>query len=465
MTDIFFPYVGAFVWISALLTLGALLRSQFSFFQKNLIPSALIGGVIGFILMNLGFVGMPTMDGWKVIPAGAFGVLVSHLFVFGFIGIGLIKTTSSDESTGKLGWLKSGSLWLALIYCLIYSIQGITGKTIFELYAYIFSNDTFTGYGYLVSVGFSQNPGAAQAIGSIWENEYNIMQSSTVGLAFGAIGFLFAVLIGIPFANRAIKKGWIAEKHLSAMSKPLLTGLMNKDQSEPCANATTHSANIDSFAFHFAIMVVIYAGGYLFALYWATFEWPEAISKVKGLGFGLLYVWCLLAAVSTRKVFKKIKIDHVIDSATTRRITGTTVDFMICAVFLAISISDIQHVIFPFLLTATFASIISFFVILWFARRMPKYGFERGLAAFGCYTGTVASGLLLLRIVDPEFKSPAAMELAIMNIFILPIVQILYLNLPFVPSENSAMLYVLGCYIVAMSIALFTLGFVKKRVW
>jgi len=465
MSSLFFPYVGAFFWVGVLLSFAAFLRSRVTFFQKNLIPSALIGGVIGFVLMNFGLIGMPTQEGWKEIPTSAFGVLVSHLFVFGFIGIGLIQQDEPEADKANSSWIRSGALWLALIYCLIYAIQGITGRTVFELYSYLTSGEIFTGYGYLVSVGFSQNPGAAQAIGGIWENEYGVQKASTVGLAFGAAGFLFAVLIGIPFANQAIKKGWLSEKHLSSMPKPLLTGIMGKGNSEPCAQSTTHSANIDTFAFHFAVMFVLYGAGYVFALAWATFSWPESIEKVRGLGFGMLYVWGMLAGVITRKTLRKIKSCHVLDNSTTRRITGTTVDFMICAVFLAIGINDIQQIIVPFLTTTICASVISFFVIVWFARRMPKYGFERGLAAFGCYTGTVASGLLLLRIVDPEFKSPAAFELAIMNIFILPIVQIIYINLPFVPSSNSIMLPVLTVYVVTMIASLFLLGFVKKRAW
>ena len=37
-------------------------------------------------------------------------------------------------------------------------------------------------------------------------------------------------------------------------------------------------------------------------------------------------------------------------------------------------------------------------------------------------TGTVSCGLLLLRIADPEFKTPVAFEIAIMNVIVVPIV-------------------------------------------
>jgi ESS family glutamate:Na+ symporter len=44
------------------------------------------------------------------------------------------------------------------------------------------------------------------------------------------------------------------------------------------------------------------------------------------------------------------------------------------------------------------------------------------VAIFGTCTGTVSSGLLLLRIVDPEFKTPVAFEIGLMNVIVVPII-------------------------------------------
>lgn len=460
MPATFYPYVGAFIWVSILLALGTLLRAKVSFLQKGLIPSSLIGGLIGFALMNMNVIGMPTADGWIVIPPAVFSVMVYHLFAFGFVGIGLMQHGKTHAAT-KAHWLRSGALWMALIYCLVYAVQGVTGKGIFELFKLVSGQDIFTGFGYLVAPGYAQSPGAAQAFGTIWENTYGVQGATSVGLAFGAMGFLVAVLFGIPLANRGIKKGWAADKIDGALPKPLLTGMMGKDGAHPNTNATTHSANIDSLAFHLGIMGILYAAGYVFALAWSI-KMPQGLN---GLGFGLLYAWGMIAGIIFRKVLGRINKLHIIDSPTTRSITGSTVDYMICAVFMGITIADIQAIFIPFIITVAVAGLVTYVLILWFARRLPEYGFERGLATLGCYTGTVATGLLLLRIVDPDFKSPAAVELAIMNVFILPIIQLVYINLPFVPSEGSIMLPVFLIYIVVMPIALFSLRFVRARQW
>lgn len=56
----FYPYLGALCWIGVLLMLGTLIRAKVPLFQKLLFPSSLIGGLIGFVLINLDLIGMPT---------------------------------------------------------------------------------------------------------------------------------------------------------------------------------------------------------------------------------------------------------------------------------------------------------------------------------------------------------------------------------------------------------------------
>ncbi|MFO8077614.1 MAG: TolC family protein [Thermoplasmatota archaeon] len=55
-------------------------------------------------------------------------------------------------------------------------------------------------------------------------------------------------------------------------------------------------------------------------------------------------------------------------------------------------------------------------------RMWKKYTFERIAGIFGTVTGTVPSGLLLVRILDPEFKTPVAIDLGLTSIFAAPFV-------------------------------------------
>lgn len=83
----FYPYLGALCWIGVLLMLGTLIRAKVPLFQKLLFPSSLIGGLIGFVLINLDLIGMPTSTGWKDITPNIFSMIIFHLFAFGLVGI------------------------------------------------------------------------------------------------------------------------------------------------------------------------------------------------------------------------------------------------------------------------------------------------------------------------------------------------------------------------------------------
>jgi ESS family glutamate:Na+ symporter len=60
--------------------------------------------------------------------------------------------------------------------------------------------------------------------------------------------------------------------------------------------------------------------------------------------------------------------------------------------------------------------------VLFLGKRLLDYNLERTAAIYGAVTGTVSCGLLLLRIADPDFKTPVAIEIAVMNVLsIIPI--------------------------------------------
>ena len=102
------------------------------------------------------------------------------------------------------------------------------------------------------------------------------------------------------------------------------------------------------------------------------------------------------------------------------------------------------------------------FICLWFGRRSPEHGFERGLTLFGYCTGTAASGLLLLRIVDPEFDTPVAVEVGLMNVFATILFKPISWSMPFVPVEGFPMLWIFVAVTVVTPIVMYFLKMIRK---
>lgn len=124
----FFPSIVAFIWIGILLMLGTYLRAKVPFLQRILFPASLIGGLIGFVLINAGWLGVPTTEGWKAIDQAPFGTLTFHLFAFGFVGIGFLE---SAQKTDNSKVVLRGALWIALLFTMMFCIQALLGKGIF----------------------------------------------------------------------------------------------------------------------------------------------------------------------------------------------------------------------------------------------------------------------------------------------------------------------------------------------
>jgi ESS family glutamate:Na+ symporter len=77
--------------------------------------------------------------------------------------------------------------------------------------------------------------------------------------------------------------------------------------------------------------------------------------------------------------------------------------------------------------------VITTFTCLWMTSRLfDDHQFARALMLFGNMTGTLSTGLALLRVVDPEFKTPVASDYVYSNgiTFALAVPMIYLISLP-----------------------------------
>ena len=408
----FMPYLVAFGWVAAMLLLGTFLRSKIGFLQKFLVPSSLIGGLIGFILMSLGWIGIPNMEkGWLAVDAKTFSMIAFHLFSFSFIAIGLISGGGSAGASRKqIFW---GSLWQWGLFFMMLCIQSLIGYFVFVGYNGITGADFYAPLGMLTGHGFAQGPGQALAISGLWQSAFKIQDALTVGITFAAVGFFVAAFVGVPVAYWGIRKGLAAESP-SELPPEFKIGLMPPDSNQSIGRHTTHPGNIDSVAFHLAIMGMTYLLGWFFTYALKYYILPKSLGVI---AFGFIFFWGMIVAIFVRLAFNKIGAGKYIDDNQVRRLTGTGVDFLVVSVLMAIKIGIVWKYIVPLGVTMLLAAVVTVGLVIYFGKRLAKFGFERIVMLTGQLTGTTPSGLMLLRIVDPEFKTPVAVEAGLMNMF------------------------------------------------
>lgn len=403
-----FPFDGmlAFAFLSVLLLVGVGLRAKIGFFQRFLVPSCLIGGGLGLVCMHTGVFRVET----SLIEAFAY-----HFFNISFISVGLTRDDNDRQHQATTEMIK-GPAWMALMQGLTFPMQAVLGGLLVIMLGG-FGWPLFPTFGFLVPLGFNEGPGQALSIGKVWEG-VGFADAATIGLTFAAIGYFFAFFVGVPLVNRGIRSGR-ATFGPRQLPQDFLVGILKPEGPEESAGRLTlHSGNAETLAFQVALVGGVYGITSLIIALTGSLL-PNDVARML---WGFFFFFGLGVALLTKWIMTRLNIQYLVDAGVQRRITGFSVDYLIVATVAAIQLKIVWDYLLPISLMALVNGILTTILVVYFGRRLSAYGIERTAAIFGTVTGTVSCGLLLLRIVDPDFKTPVAYELAVMNVFSLPVV-------------------------------------------
>jgi glutamate:Na+ symporter, ESS family len=416
-----FPGVLSFAFLAALLVFGTLIRANVRFFQINLVPASLIGGTLGF-----GLIALDWAMGFK---AADFTAFAFHFFTLSFMS--LVLTSRAQPIAGQQP-VALGGLWLSLIWVICLVLQALVGLAAISAYNTIASEPLSGFLGLIATHGFTQGPGQALALGDLWTTAYNIQHAVDFGLIYASLGFVAAFAVGVPMAR------WILKKNLhsgrgGSLDQDFERGLYSGDAAPASGKLITHSANVDSFAFHI---------GLLGCAYLITDQYLKLVHPfVAGTHFenifsyNLFFFHGLMICVGLRALLDRFNLGQFVDDETQKRITGSSVDLMVTASLLSINFALLTQFWQPILLVASLVTLVTAALCFTAGLRLKTLGAERGLTIFGCCCGSTGSGILLLRILDPNLASSVAKELAFFNIAILFLsFHILAIMAPILPS-------------------------------
>lgn len=398
-------FMMAFSLAGIMLCVGMLLRAKVHIFQNMLVPASVIGGVIGVILMNL-----VTGIGMDIGTNQAmYTDIVNHLFTISFISISLTGTQKPEDDGAKS--VLKGALGLGLVWCLLYALTPIIATVLIAAFGEKVSMDSI--YGMLIQFAFCQGPGQSAAYGAIFE-QYGWSNASTVAIAFSSIGFIAAFLVGIPAAKMGIRRG--VAKNCGKLDTAILKGYYTKsEQNEYMVKDTTCNSNVETLAFHFALIGVCYALAVGIA---------RILSFIPGfLGTSMssmMFMNGMYAAYIVKWLMKKFHLDFLHENTLQSKITGWTADYLVVCAFMAVSLTVIKDWLPLMLIVSLVITVVTFAVCFYFGQRFGgSNDFERTLGLYGTCTGTVPSGIALVRIVDPNFHTATAVELGACNLVML----------------------------------------------
>lgn len=422
-----------FGWLAVMLLVGMVLRAKIPLLRNMLMPSCVLGGVIGFILINTGVLDL---------DVSIYTQIAAQLFTLSFISIGLTAPDKDANTSGgqQAKEIVTGSLGLGVVWIILFILQTFMGVFFFRG-ANLFGVDIHPVYGMLLPRAYAQGPGQAAANGAIFEG-FGWENAAMVGMTFAAFGFLFAFLFGVPLARWGLKKG--LTRYREEISEDVLKGVFHKGANLPSAGKqTTHSGNVDSMAFHVAVMCACYLVTYHWT-FWLAGYLSETWARVC---IGMIFIWGMLVGYLVRFILGKLNLLHLLDNTTQKRLTGWSTDFLIVSAFMAVSVKVLGAWFVPIMFLCITAAILTFGICIFFGQRLgAKHDFERTLGLYGMATGTVPSGIALCRIVDPDLKTTTAVELGGSNIFM----NINLLMLPFnVGAASGDMSLMVACGVFA----------------
>jgi ESS family glutamate:Na+ symporter len=434
--------------ISLALLIVTFIKTRIKLFERYLIPNSIIAGFL--LLPFYSFMG-PLIG----INTEGLGNLVYHLLNLSFIAMSL--RTQRRKTSGK------GVFSMAIVILSQYSLQSLVGLGITFLFIATIIPSLFPSFGLAITLGYALGPGTAFSIGTGWE-EFGFYGGGSVGLTFATIGFLWACFGGIILINRAQKKGWI-DKSWSGMHGKTATSKktgVNVAQTGKRHSTLFGTGTIDPLAYNLAIILVIYLVTFLLL---KLFTHMLSLAGDKGTDFadglwGIAFIFASVIAVGVKKLFVVFGAHATIDNERLTRVAGTSVDIMVAAAIGAISLVVVAHYWLPIMVMAILGGVVTLFTVFWFSSRLFRdYAFFRTILIYGAMTGTLPTGLALLRMVDHDFETPASSDymFAVGIVFVFAIPFIVSMNFPAYGLQQGRPIYYWITFLIYFSYLLFVL--------
>lgn len=402
----------ALLVLGLFLLLGKIVRVRAGWAQKLFLPSSIIAGVILLLLgpQVLGRVGGPVGESglftegmltvWSALP----GLLISVVFATMFLGQKLPTPARAGRLVGPQlslgvalgsGQYVVGLLLAAVVLVPLLGAQPMTGA--------------------LIEIGFEGGHGTAAGMRPVLE-DLGFGEGADLAVGLATVGIVGGVVIGIALINWGVRTGRteILKGDVQA-SVEEQKGLFRADEHYPAGTMTSRPSSVEPLSLHMALVSVAILLGWcvLEALRWVEARTYGTVlinedTPLEIFAFVPLFPLALLGGVALQAMATAFKVDHLIDHQIMLRIQGWALDFLIVAAIGTLSLEAIGDNLGAFLLLAVAGITFNVGLFLWFAPRIiGRYWFERGIGDFGQSMGVTATGLILMRITDPDAESPA----------------------------------------------------------
>ena len=436
------------------LLMGNVVKKAIPFLKASLIPTSVIGGIILLIIAAIykGITGDVMFDTELFCGRGtsSLEVITYHALALGFIASAL-KTTG-----GRLTGSRSEEIFNTGVTTVsTYLLQGIFGLSITLIVSVVISG-FFAAAGVLLPFGFGQGSGQALNYGNIYEQDFGFVGGRSFGLTIAALGFLSASIGGVIHLNVMKRRGKLVKSQRT-------DGSLHTDEIES-DNEIPMQESIDKMTVQIALIAVSYLAAY-FVMRGISALIPSMSSLIYGFNFLIGVLCATFIKVSMNFMRKKGVINKkYTNNFLLTRASNFFFDLMIVSGVAAIRLDILENYWGVMLMLGIVGAIITYAYNRVIAKVLfPDYYEEQFLAMYGMLTGTASTGIILLREVDGDFRTPASDNLVYQNfpaiVFGLPLMFLA----TFAPKHPVICLIIFVLFFATMNVILFRRQIFKRR--
>ena len=436
----------------ASLLVAQMLKRSIPVLEASLIPTSVLGGGVLLVISAI----YKAVTGQEMFDTAFFGgngsawleLLTYHTLALGFTASALKSSGSKFTKERNTEIFNTGLTTVAT-----YLLQAFVGMIICIVGA-IFMKDLLEASGLLLALGYGQGPGQAMNYGGIYEAEYGFVGGKSFGLTVASMGFICASIGGVFYLNVLKRKGKISLDKGSGTSNEQVEG----------SNEIPMQESIDKFTVQVALIVVSYmlSDGLMYGL-------GCLLPGMRATIYGFNFLLGVLAGSLVKTVLNFCNKRNIIHRNYTNdflltRATNFFYDIMVTASIAAIRMSIIGKYWVVLLVMGAVGLVVTYVYVHFICKKLfPNYAEQQFLAMFGMLTGTASTGVILLREIDGDFKTPVADNLVYQNfpamVFGFPIL----LLATMAPTKPYMTLGIVFVFMVVINILLLRSLIFKKR--
>ena len=453
-----FDVWGSFNVFSVLLItllVANMLKKNIKFLRVSLIPTSVLGGLLLIVVAGIfkAFTGEIMFDSAFF---GGNGTITLETLTYHTLALGFIAG-SFKASKGKLSKQRTVEIFNTGVTTVsTYLLQAVVGFGITILATLFFMKDFFPAAGVLLPFGYGQGTGQAMNYGTIYETDFGFDDGKSFGLTIAALGFLSASIGGVIHLNVLRKQGKLGTQNVEE-------GVIRTEDIQS-ANEIPMQESIDKMTIQIALIALAYMLAYLL-MHFLGMLLPGMRSVIFGFNFllGVLTATLIKAIMNFLMRKNVIKKEYTNDFLMTRA-SNFFYDIMVIAGMAAIRLSALEKYWGIMLIIGVSGLLVTYIYNRIVARTLFKhYEQEQFLAMYGMLTGTASTGIILLREIDGEFKSPASDNLVYQNFPAIVFGFPMMLLATMAPTRPYLTFAILAAFFLVMNLILFRSKIFRKK--